>query len=197
MGLLDRPGAQQVTAASPGAPVTAASAAPASPGVEPSAPASGPIVAPPPPVEAATFEEFYRDQYEPMLRLAYLLTQSHSVAEDMVQDSFIRIHPRWGTLDAPVAYLRRTVANACYSFHRRRKREGAVPVEPPPDREPEHDEMWDALASLAPRRRAVLVLRYYLDLSEAEIAATIGCRPGTVKSLTSRALEDLRKVVER
>jgi len=56
--------------------------------------------------------------------------------------------------------------------------------------------MWTALARLAPRRRAVLVLRFYLDLSEAEIAATLGCRPGTVKSLTSRALADLREVLE-
>ncbi|GAC1545047.1 MAG: SigE family RNA polymerase sigma factor [Acidimicrobiales bacterium] len=167
MGLLDRPSAQHVTAAS---------AAPAPEG---------------------SFEEFYRAQYEPMLRLAYLLTQSHAVAEDLVQDSFIRIHPRWGTLDTPVAYLRRTVANACYSFHRRRKREAAPAGAAPPRRAPPHDEMWDALAALAPRRRAVLVLRYYLDLSEAEIAATIGCRPGTVKSLTSRALQDLRSVVDR
>ena len=180
MGLLDRPRAQPLTAAAPAAPAAAA----------------GPTVAPAPRPEGP-FEEFYRAQYEPMLRLAYLLTQSHAVAEDLVQDSFIRIHPRWGTLDAPVAYLRRTVANACYSFHRRRKREAALPVEVPTGREPEHDEIWDALAALAPRRRAVLVLRYYLDLSEAEIAATIGCRPGTVKSLTSRALQDLRSVVER
>lgn len=144
----------------------------------------------------AAFAEFYREQHEPMLRLAYLLTQSHAVAEDLVQDSFIRVEPRWSSLDQPVAYLRRTVTNACYSYHRRRKREQAVPYEAPADREPEHDEMWDALAKLAPRRRAALVLRYYLDLSEADIASALGCRKGTVKSLTHRALADLRSVLE-
>ncbi|GAC1479258.1 MAG: SigE family RNA polymerase sigma factor [Acidimicrobiales bacterium] len=144
----------------------------------------------------APFAEFYREQHEPMLRLAYLLTQSHAVAEDLVQDSFMRVEPRWTSLDQPVAYLRRTVTNACYSYHRRRKREAAVPFEAPADREPEHDEMWDALARLAPRRRAALVLRYYLDLSEADIASALGCRKGTVKSLTHRALADLRSVLE-
>jgi RNA polymerase sigma-70 factor (sigma-E family) len=131
-----------------------------------------------------------------MLRLAYLLTQSRAVAEDLVQDSFIRIQPRWGQLDTPAAYLRRTVTNACYSYHRRRKREEAYVSLPPGASEAEHDEMWDALATLSPRRRAALVLRYYLDLSEADIADALGCRKGTVKSLTHRALADLRSVLE-
>jgi RNA polymerase sigma-70 factor (sigma-E family) len=150
-----------------------------------------PLVSPP-----DRFEDFYRAQHEPMLRLAYLLTQSRAVAEDLVQDSFIRIQPRWGQLDAPVAYLRRTVTNACYSWHRRRRLEEALPGPVPGSGEPEHDEMWDALAKLAPRRRAALVLRYYLDLSEADIAVTLGCRKGTVKSLTHRALAELRSVLE-
>jgi RNA polymerase sigma-70 factor (sigma-E family) len=155
-------------------------------------------LAEPPPVApvAPRFEDFYRAQHEPMLRLAYLLTQSRSAAEDLVQDSFIRIQPRWGSLDTPAAYLRRTVTNACYSWHRRRRREAAAPVEPVVAAEPEHDEMWDALAKLPPRRRAALVLRYYLDLSEADIAEALGCRPGTVKSLTHRALAELRSVLE-
>jgi len=142
------------------------------------------------------FEDFYRAQYEPMLRLAYLLTRSHQAAEDLVQDSFLRVQPRWGTLDTPPAYLRRTVTNACYSWHRRRRRELATDVDPPAPADPGHDEMWDALTKLAPRRRAALVLRYYLDLSEADIADTLGCRPGTVKSLTHRGLADLREVLE-
>jgi RNA polymerase sigma-70 factor (sigma-E family) len=146
------------------------------------------------------FADFYRAQHEPMLRLAYLLTQSRPVAEELVQDSFIRVQPHWPALDQPVAYLRRAVTNACYSYHRRRRREEAAAVAAPEQaglpNEGEHDDVWDALATLAPRRRAVLVLRYYLDLSEAEIADNLGCRPGTVKSLSHRALADLRKALQ-
>jgi len=158
------------------------------------------LVDPRPPTAATGFEGFYRAQHEPMLRLAYLLTQSRAAAEDLVQDSFVRVQPRWADLESPTAYLRRTVTNACYSYHRRRRREEAVAqsrtTARPDGVEAEHDEMWDALARLAPRRRAALVMRYYLDLSEADIAAALGCRKGTVKSLTHRGLADLRSVLE-
>ena len=147
--------------------------------------------------EPTSFENFYRTNHTAMVRLAYLLTGSRAIAEELVQDSFLRVQPRWGALEVPAAYLRRTVTNASYSYLRRRRREEAFVAERPvAAAAPELDEMWTALARLAPRRRAVLVLRFYLDLSEAEIAATLGCRPGTVKSLTSRALADLREVVE-
>ena len=147
--------------------------------------------------EPTSFENFYRTNHTAMVRLAYLLTGSRVIAEELVQDSFLRVQPRWGALEVPAAYLRRTVTNASYSYLRRRRREEAFVAERPvAAAAPELDEMWAALARLAPRRRAVLVLRFYLDLSEAEIAATLGCRPGTVKSLTSRALADLREVVE-
>ena len=145
------------------------------------------------------FGDFYRRQHGPMLRLAYLLTQSPMAAEDLVHDAFLRVQPRWERLDQPVAYLRRAVVNACHSYHRRRRVErayaSAVVPRDPTFQEP--DEVWDALARLAPRRRAVLVLRFYADLSEADTARALGCRPGTVKSLTSRALADLRKVLEQ
>jgi RNA polymerase sigma factor (sigma-70 family) len=58
-------------------------------------------------------------------------------------------------------------------------------------------EMWDAIGRLAPRRRTILVMRYYLDMTESEVAVTLGCRVGTVKSATHRALADLRKMIER
>ncbi len=152
-------------------------------------------LAEPPSLAPQRFEDFYRAQHEPMLRLAYLLTGSRPAAEDLVQDSFIRVQPRFASLDTPAAYLRRTVTNACYSWHRRRQREQLHAVEVREEAPPEHDELWDALAKLAPRRRAALVMRYYLDLSEADIAAALGCRRGTVKSLTHRGLADLREVL--
>jgi RNA polymerase sigma-70 factor (sigma-E family) len=152
-------------------------------------------LAQPPPLAPPRFEDFYRANYEPMLRLAYLLTSSRPAAEDLVQDSFVRVQPRYLALDAPAAYLRRTVTNACYSWHRRRQRERLHPAEPVEPAQPEHNELWDALAKLAPRRRAALVLRYYLDLSEADIAEALGCRRGTVKSLTHRGLADLKEAL--
>jgi RNA polymerase sigma-70 factor (sigma-E family) len=142
------------------------------------------------------FADFYRRQYGPMLRLAYLLTHSRPAAEDVVHDAFARLHTRWSTIEQPAAYLRRAVVNACNDVHRRRRLEATRRPEAPSYVTQHPDEVWDALAALVPRRRAVLVLRYYLDLSEAEAAAALGCRPGTVKSLTHRALADLRRVIE-
>lgn len=132
------------------------------------------------------------------MRLAYLLTGSQGAAEDLVQDVFVRAGRRLETVDEPAAYLRRSVTNACWSWHRRRQREQRLLPERPAVVAGTSDiEMWDALAHLSARRRNVLVLRYYLDLPEAEIAEVLGWRVGTVKSATHRALQDLRRVLER
>jgi RNA polymerase sigma-70 factor (sigma-E family) len=145
-----------------------------------------------------SFADLYRDQYGPMVRLAHLLTMSNSVAEELVQDAFVRVHRKWDQIDVPRAYLRTAVMNACRSHHRRRVREKARLDHPPFEVvSPDPDEMWDALAALPYRLRAVLVMKFYEDMPEADIAAALGCRPGTVKSLTSRALDQLRKVIER
>jgi RNA polymerase sigma factor (sigma-70 family) len=120
------------------------------------------------------------------------------VAEELVQDAFVRVHRKWDQIEVPRAYLRTAVMNACRSHHRRRLLEKARIGHPPVDAvSPHPDEMWDALAALPYRQRAVLVMKLYEDMPEAEIAAAPGCRPGTVKSLTSRALDQLRKVIER
>jgi RNA polymerase sigma-70 factor (sigma-E family) len=141
--------------------------------------------------------QVYATHRDGLIRLAYLLTGSQMTAEDLVQDTFIRVGPRLDGLSEPGAYLRRSVVNACYSWHRRQRRERSVAVDPPavslPD---EHVEMWDALGHLSASRRTVLVLRYYLDLPEAEVAALLGWRVGTVKSATHRALRDLRSMLE-
>ena len=148
---------------------------------------------------AVTWTDVYRVERDGLVRLAYLITSSQSVAEDLVQDCFIRVMGRLAPEDEPGAYLRRSVINACYSWHRRNKREVARGEDelrsPYEDR---HDvEMWDALSQLAPRRRTVVVLRYYMDMSEAEVASTLGCRVGTVKSTAHRALKDLRRMLEK
>jgi RNA polymerase sigma-70 factor (sigma-E family) len=150
------------------------------------------------PDEGGSFADLYRAQYAPMVRLAHLLTGSNALAEELVQDTFVRVHGKWDQIDAPGAYLRTAVVNACRSHHRRRVLE--LTRRPPPTVQataPAHDELWDALARLPYRQRAVLVLKFYEDMAELDIAAALGCRPGTVKSLTSRAIDELRKVIER
>ena len=140
----------------------------------------------------------YRARYLPMVRLAFLLTGSNELAEEIVQDAFIRLRDRAGVAELS-SYLRATVVNACRDHHRRtgaqtRALVRLAPVESAVDAV---DELHDALARLPERQRAVIVLRYYEGLSEAEIAGLLGCRPGTVKSLAHRGLATLRGVVER
>lgn len=149
------------------------------------------------------FEAFYREQHVPMLRLARLLTGSVAEAEDVTQDVFVRIAPKLGTLDRPAAYLRTMVVNACRSHHRHEAVKARVAstqeaelerTEPPV---PGHlVELADALAILPERQRAAIVLRYYADLPEAEIAELLGCRPTTVRTLVARGMAALREVIE-
>jgi len=145
-----------------------------------------------------TFADFYRATFPEMARLAFLLTGSAETARDLVQDSFVRLHGKWDGVTEPRAYLRRTVVNACHSHHRRlrvqrRRQQSAAPRAEVIDLGA--DEMTDAIAALPYRQRAAIVLRFWHDSSQAEIAAALGCRPGTVGSLLHRALAELRKVV--
>lgn len=144
------------------------------------------------------FAEFYRDNLTAMTRLAFLLVGSREAAQDLTQDAFVRVHAKWASVTEPKAYLRRAVVNACNSHHRRRGVERRLTPRPADTdvAASAPDELFDALAQLPYRQRAVLVLRYYHDMSEAEIAATLGVRPGTVGSLASRGLERLRAVIE-
>lgn len=143
--------------------------------------------------------DLYREKYVPMVRMAYLMVGSSTVAEDLVQDAFARMHRHWDNAEHPKAYLRMTVVNACRSHLRRLALERAYRRHPSVMGEAvraEPDELFDALAALPTRQRAALVLRFYEDLSEADIAVALGCRPGTVKSLLHRGLAELRKAVE-
>jgi RNA polymerase sigma-70 factor (sigma-E family) len=145
-----------------------------------------------------SFADLYQVEYLPMLRLATLMTGSREVAEDVVHDAFLRVHRSWGRAQKPGAYLRAAVVNACRSWQRRQVLERSRQPRPgPASTDAGGDEMWDALGRLPARQRAALVLRFYEDLSEAEIATLLKCRPGTVKSLVHRGLERLAKEVER
>ena len=150
-------------------------------------------VAPP-----SDFAAFYRDAWPGAVRLAGLLTQDTRVAEDVAQEAFTRIYPQWSRVQNPSAYLRVAIVNACRSWASRRHTERMkLPlVATPMSTELAFDVLADAVAGLPYRQRAVLVLRYHAGLREADIAEALGCRPGTVKSLTSRALAALRKGIE-
>lgn len=145
--------------------------------------------------DRSDFEQFYTSSWTRTVRLAALLTQDASVAEEISQDAFLAVLQRWTGLEEPAAYLHRCITNSALMYHRRagsarRKLAGlrgdAV----------DHlgfDELADAVAALPFRQRAVVVLRYHAGLSEREIATALGCRPGTVKSLSSRALSKLHE----
>lgn len=139
-----------------------------------------------------------------LVRLAFLLIDDLSAAEDLVQDAFVALHRRWGSVDpaAAAGYLRITIINAARSWHRRREvvRRHLRPEEPdsgaPADLAvllaEEHQQVVGALRRLPQRQREVLVLRYWSGLTEAEIATALGVSRGTVKSSASRALQTIK-----
>ncbi len=144
----------------------------------------------------AGFAEFYAGHYADLVRLAALLSGSADAAPDLVQDCFVRLHGRWTAVRDPLPYVRRSVVHACASHHRGIAR---ARRQPPPEMRDSvlgADEMGDALAKLPTRQRAAVVLRYYGDLPDLDIARALRCRPATVRSLIHRALADLRKTIE-
>lgn len=143
------------------------------------------------------FVALYRERYEPMVRLAYLLTGSRAVAEELVQDSFVSVHGAWARATTPSAYLRTTVVNRCRSWGRRRSLERRRPPTPPEPSVLAADELWDVLQTLPARQRAAIVLRFYEDLPDDEIAEILGCKVTTVRTSVFRALAKLRQEVER
>jgi RNA polymerase sigma-70 factor (sigma-E family) len=152
-------------------------------------------------VDAAvhTDEDFYLANYPAMVRLAYLTTGSRAAAEDLVQDAFLEWYRRRESIREPAAYLRRAVVSRCVSWVRRRVVERKHrPTFDDAAAGPDADTVAvrAALAGLKPRQRAAVFLRYYLDLPEADIAAALGCRAGTVKSLLHRSLASMREALD-
>jgi RNA polymerase sigma factor (sigma-70 family) len=153
-------------------------------------------------VPTTTFEDVYRTDYDRMVRVAYMLTGSNEVAEDVVQDAYVQLYARFDKLGDAGGYLYRSVVNGCYARHRHNRvverfRHLTAPAVVDPSDVTEIDETSQALAKLAPRRRAAVVLRYYADLPLAEIAEILDCKIGTVKSMLHRALAELKEAVER
>jgi RNA polymerase sigma factor (sigma-70 family) len=151
-------------------------------------------------IDTGRFEEFYRRQYGRSVRLAWLLTGSRPAAEDVVQDAMTAVYRSLDRIDHLEAYLRRAVVNRAKSRRRDEKsdRERAARLsEEPRTLAPADAELLDLVRQLPYRQRVVIVARYWGGWSEAEIASALDCRPGTVKSLASRALDRLRTEVNQ
>jgi RNA polymerase sigma-70 factor (sigma-E family) len=147
------------------------------------------------------FNAFVSARSRHLLQTAYLLTGDPHRAEDLLQTALTRAYLRWDRIESedPEGYVRRTLANAHIDWWRRKPWREEPSAELPDVAGPDQAAAFDvrnavlgALAGLSRRQRAVVVLRYYEDLSEAEIAAVLGCSPGTVKSAASRAMAKLR-----
>jgi RNA polymerase sigma-70 factor (sigma-E family) len=165
---------------------------------------SGPAADP----DAGTVATLFREHHGDLVRLAVLMVGDLATAEDVVQDVYASLHSRWSQIaarDTVLPYVRAAVLNGCRSVLRRRglaRRVGAAARQDELAAQSAESELilsedrrqvLAALARLSRRRREVLVLRYYLGLSEAQIAAVLGISPGTVKSTAARGLAALAR----
>ena len=161
----------------------------------------------PNPATPRNLSDLYRDHRMRMVRLAILLVDDPSTAEDVVQEAFTGLHRHWSGLRdeaAAIGYLRTAVVNGSRSVLRRRRtardyvpphQVNARSAESLAMLSAEHQSVVDALATLPPRQREVLVLRYYGGLSELEIAEATGISRGTVKSTASRAMDSVARAM--
>ncbi len=146
------------------------------------------------------FDDFVAARSTTLLRTAYLLTHDHALAEDLLQTALTKSWFAWGRISGnPEAYVRKVLVNT-YSSWWRRRWNGEQATEDVPERDvvdtadaitAEHD-LWSAMERLPRRQRAVIVLRYFEDLTEVQTADALGCSVGTVKSQASKALAKLR-----
>jgi RNA polymerase sigma-70 factor (sigma-E family) len=151
-------------------------------------------------VREVSFDEFVAARSHALLRTAYLLTHDHALAEDLLQTALTKAWFAWKRIDgAPEPYVRKILFNTYASWWRRRWN-GEQPTERLPERpagaqdpdDAEPTDLWTAMERLPRRMRAVIVLRYFEDLTEAQTAEVLGCSVGTVKSQSSKALAKLR-----
>jgi RNA polymerase sigma-70 factor (sigma-E family) len=150
------------------------------------------------------FREFVQFHSRSLLRTAWLLTGQWASAEDLVQSALVKVWPRWSAInrqDAPEVYVRRVLVTTFLGWRRRRwSRELVVSSLPERstgyetfDQSDLRESLRVALQTLPPRQRAVITLRYFIDLTESQTASTLGCSVGTVKSHAAKALASLRQ----
>jgi RNA polymerase sigma-70 factor (sigma-E family) len=153
------------------------------------------------------FGLFVRLHSERLYQTAYLLTGSVSQAEELLQDTFARLYPRWARVaasDSPVAYVRRSLANGFVSGRRRRSGRDVSLTQVIDDSDggdvaetiANRHLLWQLLRTLPPRQRAALVLRYFHDMPDDEVAEALGCRVATVRSLVSRGVVAMRVALD-
>jgi RNA polymerase sigma-70 factor (sigma-E family) len=151
----------------------------------------------------ADFTAYVHARQESLLRFAFLVTADPEAAKDLVQSALTKAYLRWdriSSLGAPDAYLRRIIVNEHTSWWRAawRHREVTstplveVSTHPSSEQSPRDAELWAHIVALSPMQRAIVVLRFYEDLTEAQTADVLGCSVGTVKTHSSRAMERLR-----
>jgi RNA polymerase sigma-70 factor (sigma-E family) len=149
------------------------------------------------------FSEFVQGAWPGLYRTAYLLLGDKGLAEDLVQTALAKTYAAWPSVrdvQAAPGFARTTLVNTASAWFRKRSWRNELPTQELPEDGHESDPstrpaVLDALAQLPPRQRAVVVLRYYDDLSVAETARVLDCSDGTVKSQTSKALDTLRRLL--
>ncbi len=155
---------------------------------------------------ARAFDDFVAATTPRLFRVAWAVTGDYHLAEDALQAAYVVTYAKWrriSQVDNPEAYVRRVVVNQVLGWRRRASSTERPSATLPDTRTVESDEaaidqtdvVWRGIQALAPRQRAIVVLRYYEQLSEAEIADVLGIRPGTVKSQASAALTNLRRLL--
>jgi RNA polymerase sigma factor (sigma-70 family) len=147
-----------------------------------------------------SLHDLYLREYLPMLRLAVMVVGSTSRAEDVVHEAFAKVAEKWTTIRNPGAYLRRAVVNGCKNSQRKSaiatrsvRLYRQINAELP---EPSDTPIFGALMRLSAKQRTSIVLKYYFDMAESDIAEAMKIPPGTVKSLVSRSLKKMRTELE-
>jgi RNA polymerase sigma factor (sigma-70 family) len=139
----------------------------------------------------------FRDNRSRLRSLAYAITFDQAVAEEVVQEAFVGLQRHITQIDNPLGYVQRSVVNLSVSSIRRRRRAARHPIPPPvPASSPEIDEIWSRVVRLPAKQRAVVVLRFWEDMTVDAIADTLGRPSGSVKSTLHRALEHLKEELQ-